>query len=264
VTVHDHIHSRQEIDLLIQHSQLGGVLEKHQHQRLQHALELEVLTANQLMIPRPKIAAVDIETVNEEALQTILGGRHTRLPIYRGSIDSIVGILHTKDLAMGMVADGGLEGWRQHVRPVLFVSEGMTLDRLLARLRERQTQQAIVMDEFGGVAGLVTLEDVLTHVFGEVRDEFSDQHTQPEQLSDGRVRLPGSLRLDEVPDFLGTRWKGTAKTVGGHVTEMLGRLPAGGDKLTLEGVSVEVETVEHHVVMSVLVGEPEQEATDGG
>ncbi len=104
----------------------------------------------------------------------------------------------------------------------------------------------------------------MTHVFGEVGDEFSDQQTQPERLGDGRVRLPGSLRLDEVPDFLGTRWNGTAKTVGGHVTEMLGHLPATGEKLTLEGVSVEVESVEQHVVMSVLVGEREQEATDGG
>jgi len=142
----------------------------------------------------------------------------------------------------------------------------MTLDRVLARLRERQTQQAIVMDEFGGVAGLVTLEDVLTHVFGEVGDEFSDQQTQPERLSDGRLRLPGSLRLDEVPDFLGTTWNGTAKTVGGHVTEVLGHLPTAGEKLTLEGVPVEVESVEHHVVMSVLVGAgvQEEEEAEGG
>lgn len=264
VAIHEHIHSPQEIDLLLQHSRRGGILEKDQHQRLQHALELEVLTASQLMIPRPKIAALDIETPDTEALQTILEGRHTRLPVYRESIDNIVGILHTKDLAMGMVADGGLEGWRQHVRKVLFVSEGMTLDRLLARLRERQTQQAIVMDEFGGVAGLVTLEDVLTHVFGEVGDEFSDQDTKPERLADGRMRLPGSLRLDEVPDFLGTKWSGTAKTVGGHVTEMLGHLPAVGETLTLEGVPVEIENVEQHVVTSVLVGESQKQEAEGG
>ncbi len=266
LTVHDHVHTPQEIDLLIQHSRRGGILKADQHQRLQHALELEVLTANQLMIPRPKITALDIETPDKDALRTILEGRHTRLPVYRNDIDHVVGILHTKDLARGMVADGGLEGWRQQVRPVLFVSEGMTLDRVLARLRERQTQQAIVMDEFGGVAGLVTLEDVLTHVFGEVGDEFSDQQTQPERLSDGRLRLPGSLRLDEVPDFLGTTWNGTAKTVGGHVTEVLGHLPTAGEKLTLEGVPVEVESVEHHVVMSVLVGAgvQEEEEAEGG
>ncbi len=269
VVIHSHVHSRQEIDLLIQHSERGGVLQEGQHQRLQHALELEVLTASKLMVPRPKIAAIDIQAPSESALQTILEGRHTRLPVYRNDIDNIVGILHTRDLARAMVADGGLEGWRQLVRPVLFVSEGMTLDRLLARLRERQTQQAIVMDEFGGVAGLVTLEDVLTHVFGEVGDEFSDHDDQPEQLDDGRVRLPGSLRLDEVEDVLGSSWNGTAKTVGGHVTQMLGHLPEAGETLTLQGVRVEVESVDNHVVTSVLVSpasppEHEKEATSGG
>ncbi|MHC4515123.1 MAG: hemolysin family protein [Planctomycetota bacterium] len=262
VVVYGHVHSRQEIDLLIDHSERGGVLQEGQHQRLQHALELEVMTANDLMVPRPKITAIDIQTPGDAVLQTVLAGRHTRLPVYRDDIDNIVGILHTRDLAGAMVTDGGREGWRQLVRPVLFVSEGMTLDRLLTRLRERQTQQAVVMDEFGGVAGLVTLEDVLTHVFGEVEDEFSDQVAQPERLADGRVRLPGSLRLDEVPDFLGTSWNGTAKTVGGHVTEVLGHLPVAGETLTLQGVTVEIETVENHVVMSVLVGEREA-AGDG-
>jgi CBS domain containing-hemolysin-like protein len=95
------------------------------------------------------------------------------LPVYRGHIDAVVGIIHTKDLARHAVESDGIEDWRRLIRPLFFVNEGMTADRMLALFREKRTQQAVVMDEFGGVAGLVTLEDVLTHVFGEVEDEFS-------------------------------------------------------------------------------------------
>ncbi len=265
LTMHEHVHSRQEIDMLINQSESVGVLEAGQHQRLQHALELEVLTAEQLMIPRPEIAAVDIEHEGEEVLQEILDGRFTRLPVYRESIDNIIGILHTKDLARQAVAEGKIKGWKRLVRPVFFVNEGMTADRLISKLRQKQTQQAIVMDEFGGVAGLVTLEDILTHVFGQVADEFSGEgQAKPEPLPDGRIRLPGRLRLDEVVDWIGQPWTGSANTAGGHVTQILGHLPEEGELLNVDGAQVTVERMENNVVASLLVLPPNPESEEEG
>jgi CBS domain containing-hemolysin-like protein len=110
----------------------------------------------------------------------------------------------------------------------------------------------MVMDEFGGVAGLVTLEDVLTHVLGEVGDEFSEAIEDARRLPDGSVRLPGRLRLDEAEIWIHAPWRGVSTTVGGFVTERLGHLPEVGECAEIDGVRIEVEAVENHVVTSVL------------
>ena len=122
----------------------------------------------------------------------------------------------------------------------------------LAFLRERRSHLAIVADEFGGVAGLVTLEDVLTEVMGDIADEFRVDEPGPERLEDGRVRLPGWLRVDEAEPWIGILWEGEADTVGGRVMEELGHVPRAGETVTIDGVEVEVETVSGHAVGSIV------------
>jgi magnesium and cobalt exporter, CNNM family len=253
VVARRHVHSRQEIDLIIEQSRDKGAIEADQHDLLQHVLDLEVVTARQLMIPRCDIAALDDEANAADVVQLVIDGGHTRMPVYHGSIDDVVGVIHTKDLARHAVEKGAIKEWAKLVRPMSFVNEGMTADRLLATLREKKTTQAMVMDEFGGVAGLVTLEDVLTHVFGEVGDEFSASSQHPQRLPDGLIRLPGRLRLEEVEEWVGTTWTGSSTTLGGFVAERAGHLPSVGERLTIEGAEVRVESVENHVVTSVLV-----------
>lgn len=250
--VHRHVHSRQEIDIMMEQSHEKGAIESEQHERLQHVLDLDIVTASQLMVPRPDIFAVDIDVEEDASLQAILDGRYTRLPVYRGVIDEMVGVIHTKDLARHAVENDGIEDWRKLIRPLFFVNEGMTADRMLAMFRAKRTQQAVVMDEFGGVAGMVTLEDVLTHVFGEVEDEFSEASLTPERLPDGRLRLRGRMRLDECEDWIGTEWRGQSNTVSGLITEHLGHLPEIGMKVLIEGVEVVVEEVSNHIVTSVI------------
>ena len=237
---------------MMEQSHEKGAIEAEQHERLQQVLELEVVTARQLMVPRREIAALDIEATGEDPLQAIVEGRHTRMPVYRNTIDEVVGVIHTKDLARHAVEKGSVKEWRKLIRPINFVNEGMTADRLLALLREKKTQQAMVMDEFGGVEGLVTLEDVLTHVLGEVGDESSVGVENPQILPDGLVRLPGRLRLDEAAEWTRIMWQGSSTTVGGFITERLGHLPVVGETTEIDGVHVEVESVEKHVVTSVL------------
>lgn len=252
--MHRHIHSRKEIDLMMEQSHEQGSLAADEHERLQHVLELDVVTARQLMVPRPDVVGVDLEQVDDDgALARLMDGRYTRLPVYRESLDEVDGILHTKDLARHVVEKGSIKDWRKLVRPVTFVYEGMTAARLLATFREKQTQQAMVMDEFGGVAGLVTLEDVLTHVFGEVGDEFSRDFKNPQRLAAEAFRFPGRMRLDEVEEILEEGWDGQSTTVGGFVAECLGHLPEPGERFPVGGYEVEVEAVENRVVAAVLV-----------
>lgn len=249
---HRHIHSPEEIELLFAESRDGGLLEPDEHRRLQRALRLNLRQARQLMVPRPKISALEIKTPLNEAIRVMAQSPFSRLPVYRDSIDNIVGILHTKDLVHWLVSDGTNATLEAVMRPISSVHESITADRVLRHLRERRTHQALVVDEFGGTAGLVTLEDVLSELLGEVGDEFKAAEPTAETLPDGRTRLPGGMAVDDAASLLKTTWETEATTVSGLVTAALGHLPAPGEQVTIDDFEFEVERVANRTLESVL------------
>jgi putative hemolysin len=248
---HRHIHSPEDIELLIAESRDGGLLEPDEHRRLQRALRLNLRQARQLMVPRRKIAALDIETPLTEVVGIVAQSPFSRMPVYRESIDNIVGILRTKDLVRWFVEGGPGMTLATMVRPVPSVHESVTADRILKDLRERRSHQALVVDEFGGTAGLLTLADVLTELLGHVGDEFKSGEPAAETLADGRIRLPGEMAVDEAALQLQTRWETDAATVGGLVTEALGHLPGEGETVTIGDFEFEVERIADRTPQSV-------------
>jgi CBS domain containing-hemolysin-like protein len=253
---HRHIHSPDEIELLIAESRDGGLLEPDEHRRLQRALRLNLRQAKQLMVPRRKIAALDIKTPLSEVIGIMAQSPFSRLPVYRDSLDNIVGILHTKELVRWFVADGSTRTLADLIRTVPTVHESVTADRVLRELRERRSHQALVVDEFGGTAGLLTLEDVLSELLGPVGDEFKAAHPAAETLPDGRVRVPGGMTIQDAATAFDTEWDTDAATVGGMVIEALGHLPSPGDIATIEQHAFEVERVAERVVESLIVTKP--------
>jgi putative hemolysin len=149
------------------------------------------------------------------------------------------------------------------MRPIIRVSESMAADRLLALLRERRSHQALVVDARDGVVGLITLEDVVGELLGGVADEFKAAQLRPIRLSDGRLRLPGLMRLDQAAPLIGHSWSGRADTIGGHVLERLQRVPEPGEEVVIDDVNVEIEAVDGGAVTSVIVG-ARPVALDGG
>jgi putative hemolysin len=250
---HRHIHSPDEIELLIAESRDGGLLEPDEHRRLQRALRLNLRLAKQLMVPRRKMAALDIMTPLHEVIGIVAQSPFSRLPVYRDSLDNIVGVLHTKGLVRWFVSDGASTTLSDLIRPVPTVHESVTADRILHELREHRSHQALVVDEFGGTSGLLTLEDVLSEVLGHVGDEFKAAHPAAETLADGRVRVPGAMTIQDAASVFDTEWETDAATVGGMVIEALGHLPAPGEIATLEQHEFEVERVVERAVESVLV-----------
>jgi CBS domain containing-hemolysin-like protein len=250
---HRHIHSPEEIELLIADSRDGGMLEPDEHQRLRRALRLNLRQARQLMVPRTKISALDINTPLPQVIAMVTQSPFSRLPVYRDSIDNIVGMLHTKDLVRWYVSDGATGSLGDVIRPVASVHESVTADRVLKQLRERRSHQALVVDEHGGTAGLVTLEDVLSELLGDVGDEFKPGEPVPETLPDGRVRLPGAMTVDDAALLLGVEpWPADATTVGGLVIEELGHLPVPGEGVRLRETELTVERVDGHAVATVI------------
>ena len=254
-TGHRHVHSPEELVLLIAESRDGGLLEPQEQVRLHRALRLGLRTARQLMVPRSRLAAVDEAMPFEEVLRLVAGSPYSRMPVYRGSLDTIIGIIHIKDVVTRFVQSGDLT-IASLLRPIVRVPDSMPADRLLAFLRERRSHQALVVDGSGAVAGLITLEDVLGELLGGVADEFKTEQLRPMRLSDGRLRLPGLMRLDQAATLVGEAWNGPpAETVGAWVVRSLQRVPEPGEEVVIDGTHVEIEGVEDGNVTSIIVGE---------
>jgi len=261
---HRHIHSPEEIELLIAESRDGGLLEPDEHRRLRRALRLNLRQAKQLMVPRPEISAIDVSTPLDEVIRLVAQSPYSRLPVYRDSIDNIVGMLHTKDLVRWLVSGQTGETLEGVIRPIASVHESVTVDKVLRHLRERRTHQALVVDEFGGTSGLITLEDVLSELLGDVGDEFKAGEPVAESLPDGRVRLPGQMPVEDAASFLGTKWETEAATVNGLVTEALGHLPTPREHVVIGDFEFEVEDVIRRALVTAVARRVKQEPVDEG
>jgi putative hemolysin len=255
-TGHRHVHSPEEIELLIAESRDGGLLEPQEQVRLHQALRLGLRTAKELMVPRARFAAVEVSTSFMEVLRLVATSPYSRLPVYRGSIDEIVGILHTKDVVTDFVGDRQRTSILSLLRPVARVHTSIPADHLLAYMRDRRIHQALVVGEDGRVEGMITLEDVVAELLGGVSDEFKGATARAILLEDGSVRLPGSMRVDQAAQVIGADWRAAGELVGAYITRIAGGVPAPGEYLTIEGVNLLVEAVEGDVVSSALVLPP--------
>ena len=187
-TGHRHVHSPEEIELLIAESRDGGLLEPEEQVRLHRALRLGLRTASQLMVPRERLAAIDLDTPLPEVLKLVSASPFSRLPVFRGGLDDVAGMLHTKDLVAEYVKGTGRRTLSSLLRPVVRVRHDMAADRLLAFLRERRSHQALVLNSNGAVIGLITLEDVVAELLGGVADEFKMARRRPARAREEEAR----------------------------------------------------------------------------
>lgn len=263
---HHHLHSPEELELLLGESREGGVLKPAQHRRLTRALRLERRSTREIMVPRTRMQVVDVDTPPLELRSLVANSPYTRIPVVAGSIDEVIGLLHTRDLALAAARGDRELSVRDNLRPILVVPETLPVNGLLSRFREQGQQAAVVLDEYGGTAGLATIHDVLSELVG--KGESGDAQARPERLPDGRLRLPGELRVDEASDWLGEdAWAlGDATptsesiTVGGRVLEAIGHVPQAGERVVVGDLEVEVERVARHAIVSVVVARrPRQE-----
>ncbi len=210
-------------------------------------------TVDEVMTPRLDMAGVDLAASTEEALDAFRQSEHTRLPVFDGTPDNIAGVIFAKDLvpfAMALSEAGAR--WQDLLRPAAFVPETKTLDSQLRDFQGAPAHIAIVVDEFGGTSGLITREDILEEIVGEIRDEH-DAESAPAIRRDGaRFWVHGRVSLDELSDALGAAFTHPdVSTVGGLIYSALGRVPRPGDELTLDGYRVVVERVERRRVTQV-------------
>lgn len=256
---HRHIHSPEEIEMLIVESSDGGLLEPEEQERLRQALHIGHRTVRELMVPRRLVECIDADTPLSEALDAAIASPYSRLPVYRDTHDNVIGLLHTKDLVGYMTSDGTPERERSNnleslLRPIATVPSSVTGDELIALFRSQRSRFALAIDEHGGVDGIVTLEDVLDELVGAVADEFKGHHRSAEWLDDGRIRVTGMTRLDELSQWIGTGFEAqSSATIAGLILELLGHVPVPGESVTHERFMFTVEAMDGHAIASILI-----------
>lgn len=250
---HSHVHSPDELEMLFRESAQGGFVDAGEREMLENVLHLEERVVRQILVPRNRMVAAPLDTPPEELLSRLAGSPHTRFPIYDGNVDKVVGIVHLRDLYLfARESPGG--DLREIVREVPLVPESVTVWELWRTLGERRSYVAIIFDEHGGTAGMVTVEDMVEEVFGELRDEF-DCEERDMILEDGseRTRMRGDLLVSVANSRLLLDLPEEADTVGGLVLDRLGRLPEPGDEVTAGGARLRVEAVRENGVEEVSV-----------
>jgi putative hemolysin len=246
-----------ELKLIIERGGQQGILEAEEEQMINAVIELGDRRLHEVMVPRTDIVALPAKASFEEAIDTIVQEGHSRVPVYEDSIDEVVGILYAKDLLPYLKT--GAEP-RPPIRSILrtpvFAPESMTIDDLLHDFQRKKVHIAIVLDEYGGTAGLVSIEDLLEEIVGEIQDEYDVEEEMVVRLSDDEIRIDGRVAVDELADLFDTTLaledEAEYDTIGGLVFHRIGRVPVPGDQVEIDGLRLTVESTDGRRVGKVL------------
>ena len=252
-------HSEEELRLIIGQSTKEGVLKEDEEGMLRGVIQLEETNAREIMVPRPNVESLPAEMGLEELFSVVAEGEHTRYPLFEDdSGERIVGMIHAKDVLRAANEVGNLEAdvtARDLKRDVLTIPENRSVDKILKDLREQGLQMAVVIDEWGSFEGLLTIEDIVEEIVGELRDEF-DEEEMTIQEDDGSYVIDGRLPIRDVNEALGSEFESEDfDTIGGLVLGRLARVPEVGDEVYLDGYVLRVDDVDGARIASVTVWE---------
>ena len=246
-------HSQEELRLILAHSEKAGILSEENREIIEGVFQFSKRTARQIMVPRTDVSVLSTLKSIEENLEIIRTTRHTRYPLCDGTLDQTIGLIHVKDLFLAQLRGPG-RTMMELKRDVLFVPENSTVEALLSQFIEHKTHMAIVLDEYGGASGIVSLENITEELFGQIQDEFDRERPEIEPLGNGRYRVRGDYLIEDLADRLKVDVGEPAEeTIGGYVAARLGREVVPGDRTQLGELAIEVLDAERFRVRWVIV-----------
>lgn len=242
--------SRAELEILAEIGRREGTLDQEEWQVFTNVMNLDEVSVGQVMTPRTAIAAVPVEATVDDAQRVMLDEGHLRVPVYRGTIDDVVGVLLARDL--WRAARGGTTALRQVMRDPTFLPATMPVEDALRQMRQQRIKMAIVLDEYGGTAGLVTLEDLIEEIVGEIQDEHEEEPPPFVETPGGRTEMEGSVPIADVNERLELALpEEDYDSIGGFVFGQLGRMPVVGDEVPVDGGTLRVLQMEARRVRRV-------------
>ncbi len=246
----------EELMIIVERGGEQGVIEAEEQQMIGAVLELGDQRVHEVMVPRTDITALQEDAPLDQVIDTIVTAGHSRIPVYQDSIDNVIGILYAKDL-LPVLAKGDKYDVNSLLRTPLYVPESISVDDLLHMLQRRKVHIAIVLDEYGGTAGLVTIEDLIEEIVGEIQDEYDVEEPMVEKISDDQARIDGRASIDDLVDTFGIELNVDDReqydTVGGLVYHEIGGVPQVGDTVEVNGLTLTVESTDGRRVGKVLV-----------
>ncbi|MCB8933204.1 MAG: hemolysin family protein [Fimbriimonadaceae bacterium] len=252
--------AEEEIKTLVESAQESGAIQVDEKEMLHSVFEFTDTVAREVMTPRVDLDAVSIQSEPDEVVRVIRESGHSRIPIYEDTDDQILGIVHAKDLLMAREQSKNPD-LRTLMRPALFVPENKNLHELLAEMRASRSQMAIVQDEFGGTAGIVTIEDIVEELVGDIVDEYDVEEEEIVELPNGFL-VHGKAPIDDVNDALGSEFESDVfDTFGGYVFGLFGRQPRDGEEIEADGYRITIEETDGRRIRRLRIETlPEREA----
>lgn len=257
------VHTEEEIDMIIDASYKGGVLNETENFILKNTLKFTDLIAKQIMIPRCNVVTLPVDISMEDLDKILIENQYSRYPVHNGSFDNIIGILHIKDL-YPYIRDNKELDLSKVLRKPLLIPETMTMDVLLKDFKENKTEIAVVMDEFGGMSGIISLEDVLEEILGDVQDEFDEEEENLtiKQVDENKYIVNGLMRVDEFFEYFEIeQHEEEVETVGGLVQKSLCRLAKVKDEIEIENLKIKVVEMKGRRIQKLLVEKFEKNET---
>lgn len=255
-----HPELQKEIQQLIDVGEEEGLLSEDEGEMMQSILSFRDTVAREIMVPRTDAVIVSADTPIEELLQLVINKGHSRFPVYADNIDDIIGILHVKDL---------LSSWgekrldlQEIVRSPYFIPETKKISLLLTELRDKKSHMAIVIDEYGGVAGLVTIEDIIEEIIGEIRDEYDDDEILMVATDEGDLLVDARLEIEKLTEHFDLQVpKGNFESVGGFIISLLGRVPQPLEKIIHAPLEMTIESADARKIRKVRIKVQKQDVS---
>ena len=249
---HQEAHTEEEIRILVNESHKSGLIDQTELMLVDNIFDFSETMAREIMVPRTDMVVLNVRDPFDENVRLVQNGRFTRYPVVDGDKDHVVGSLHIKDMLTGLL-EGEHSDLKTLMRPVLTVPETISISRLLTMLQKQRGQMAIIIDEYGGTAGLVTLEDIMEEIVGDIQDEFDDERPEVEK-NDGMLSLDGRMLLEEVGDYLDLDLESSeVDTLAGWIYMQIDHPPRVGDRVREGKFEFVVGEVDHYRITRVLV-----------
>jgi CBS domain containing-hemolysin-like protein len=235
------VHTEEELRLILTESEEGGAIKSSEHELIQNVFEFDDRVVKHIYVPRSKVAAIDIEDDIEKNLKKLVEEGYSRTPVYKESIDNIVGIMHSKDLIKKLLS-GKITNLEQFIRPAYYVPMSKRVNDLLREFQRQHIQMAIVTNEFGGTEGIVTMEDIIEELVGEIQDEYDEEKPVVERKSDTEFIVNATASISDVNDLIPRAIEESSdyETVSGYVNYIFGGIPAVNDRVRNDGYEITI------------------------
>ncbi|GAA8805787.1 hemolysin family protein [Helicobacter pylori] len=243
---HDGTHSEEELKIIVGESLREGIIDSVEGEIIKNAVDFSDTSAKEIMTPRKDMVCLDEENSYEENIDIVLKSRFTRYPYCKGSKDNIIGMVHIRDLLSRSIFTPKMHDFKQIVRKMIIVPESASISQILIKMKKEQIHTALVIDEYGGTAGLLTMEDIIEEIMGEISDEYDLKQEGVNKLEEGVFELEGMLDLESVEEVLHIEFDKECEqvTLGGYVFSLLERMPMEGDTIISHGYLFEVLSVD--------------------